>query len=64
MEENLVQQFPTNQKKFNLKEILLSVGIILAIIIAGGVTGYFLSNRGQGSAMVPAQSKKLIQIQN
>jgi len=60
MEENLVQQFPANQKKFNLKEILLPVGIILAIIIAGGVTGYFLANRGQGSMMVATQSKQLI----
>jgi len=59
MEENLVQQFPTNQKKFNLKEILLPVGIILAIVIAGGVTGYFLANRGQGSMMVATQSKQL-----
>ena len=59
MEENLVQQFPTNQKKFNLKEILFPVGIILAIIIAGGVTGYFLVNRGQGSMMVATQSKQL-----
>ena len=60
MEENLVQQFPANQKKFNLKEILLPVGIILAIVIAGGVTGYFLANRGQGSMMVAIQSKQLI----
>ncbi len=60
MEENLVQQFPANQKKFNLKEILLPVGIILAIVIAGGVTGYFLANRGQGSMMVATQSKQLI----
>jgi len=59
-EPNLVQQFPANPKKLNLKETLIPVGVILAIIVAGGVTGYFLSNRGQGSTMIPTQSKQLI----
>lgn len=59
-EQNLVQEFPQEKKKFNLKEILIPTGVILAIIVVGGVTGYFLSNLGQVSVMVPAQSKQLI----
>ncbi len=59
-EQNLVQEFPQEKKKFNLKEILIPTGVILAIIVVGGVTGYFLSNLGQGSVMVPTQSKQLI----
>jgi hypothetical protein len=58
-EPNLVQQFPKAQKKFNLKEILIPSLIIVAIIVAGGFTGYFLSKRG-GVASGPTETKQLI----
>lgn len=45
-EEGIVHRLSPTDKKRNLKEILLPAGIILAIIFAGTVTGYFLANRG------------------
>lgn len=47
------------EKKLTLKEIFLPAGIILAIILAGGATGWFLANRVGGGA-VSVQTKKLI----
>jgi len=43
-EENLVKSL-SESKKSILKEIFLPAGIILAIIIAGGVTGWFFASR-------------------
>lgn len=56
--EELVKEFPSESKKSVLKEIFLPAGIILAIILAGGVTGYFLA-QGRGVKVGPAQVKKL-----
>lgn len=47
-EERIVHRLPPTDKKRNSREILLPAGIILAIILAGTVTGYFLANRGAG----------------
>ncbi|MBM3205504.1 hypothetical protein FJZ41_01470 [Candidatus Shapirobacteria bacterium] len=57
-EQNLVQDFPQEQKKFNLKEVLIPSLVIIAIIVAGGFTGYFLSKRGVASG--PTETKELI----
>lgn len=59
-EPNLVQQFPQEKKKFNLKEILIPTIIILVIIVAGGFTGYFLSNRSRGLTMIPTKTTELM----
>jgi len=59
-EQNLVQQFPQNPKKSNLKEILIPTIIILVIIVAGGFTGYFLSNRTKGLTMIPTKTTQLM----
>jgi len=58
MEEDLVKEFSKPEKKSILKEIFLPAGIILAIILAGGITGWFLANRG-GLPIGPIQTKKL-----
>ncbi len=47
-EQNLVKEFEESEKKPFLKEILLPAGIILAIILAGGLTGWFLNTKGRG----------------
>lgn len=44
--EDLVNEFPQTSLKSKLKEIILPAGVILAIIVAGGITGWFLANRG------------------
>jgi len=54
-EENLVKTL-NEPKKSILKEIFLPAGIILAIILAGGATGWFLANKGSGEV---ARMKKL-----
>jgi hypothetical protein len=58
-EQNLVQEFPQTQKKLNLKEILVPSLIIVAIIIAGSFTGYFLSKRGS-LVSGPTETEQLI----
>lgn len=58
-EPNLVQEFPPEAKKTNWKGILIPSLVILAIVVAGAVTGYFLSKRG-GLASGPTESKQLI----
>jgi len=55
-EENLVKSL-SEPKKSILKEIFLPAGIILAIILAGGGTGWFLANKGSGKV---TQTKELI----
>lgn len=55
--EPLVKKFNVNQKP-KLREILIPAGIILAVIFAGGVTGYFLANKG-GAIISPLATKKL-----
>jgi len=45
-ETNLVQEFPTEAKKTNWKGILIPSLVILAIVVVGTVTGYFLSRIG------------------
>jgi hypothetical protein len=47
------------EKKQNLKEILLPAGVILAIILAGVFTGNFLVNRRGGLPTGPAETKTL-----
>jgi hypothetical protein len=56
--EDLVKEVAGPTRKSSLKEILLPAGIILAIIFAGGVTGWFLASRG-GLPVGPTQIKKL-----
>jgi len=58
-EPNLVQEFPPEAKKTNWKGILVPSVVILVIIVAGAVTGYFFSKRG-GLASAPTESKQLI----
>jgi len=43
MEEPILKEITQEPKKSFLKEILLPAGIIAIIILAGGLTGYFLS---------------------
>jgi len=47
------------EKKGNLKETLFPVGIILAIIAVGTITGYFLSSRRGGLISGPEVTKTL-----
>lgn len=61
--EQLVQ---TIKEKSVLKEILLPAGIIILILVAGGITGYFLANRGKfqsakltGGAEVVSEKKQV-----
>jgi hypothetical protein len=58
-EPNLVQEFPPEAKKTNWKGILVPSLVILAIVVAGAITGYFLSKRG-GLVSGPTESKQLI----
>ncbi len=58
MEESILKEFTPAPKKSVLKEIFLPAGIILVIILAGGVTGYFLAKR-TGFLAEPAAVKKL-----
>lgn len=58
-EPDLVKKVVGPTSKSRLKEIFLPAGIILVIILAGGVTGWFLANRG-GLPIGPTQTKKLI----
>jgi hypothetical protein len=57
-EPNLVQEFPEETKKTNWKGILIPSLIILAIVVAGAITGYFFSKRGTVSGSV--ETKQLI----
>lgn len=57
-QENIVKDLTQTEKKSAVKEIILPALIILVIILAGSVTGYFLANRG-GSATGISQVKKL-----
>ena len=56
--EDLVKEVAGPTSKSRLKEILLPAGIILFIILAGGVTGWFLANRS-GLPVGPTQIKQL-----
>jgi len=47
-EKGIVRQFGQLKEKRNWRKILLPAGIILAIILAGTASGYFLANRGGG----------------
>lgn len=58
-QENIVKDLEADEKKSAFKEIILPALVILVIILAGSVTGYFLANRG-GLAGGEAQVKKLI----
>ncbi len=58
-EPNLVQEFPGESKKTNWKGILIPSLVILAIIVVGAVTGFFLSQRGNVSGGA-IESKQLI----
>lgn len=55
-EEGIVHKFTQLREKKNWREILLPAGAILAIIVAGTVTGYFLVNRG---GFGPTEVRKL-----
>lgn len=50
-EKEIVHQLTEEGGKSKWREIFLPAGIILAIILAGTVTGYFLANRG-GKALI------------
>lgn len=56
--QDLVKKFSGLKSQSSLKEIFLPAGIILLIIFAGGITGWFLANRG-GLPVGPIQTKKL-----
>ena len=45
-EENLVKQMPSLTKKFDFKKTAVPALVVIAIILAGAVSGYFLANRG------------------
>ncbi len=57
-EQNLIQEFP-QKKKLNWQEILIPALVIIAIIVAGGFTGYFFSKKGS-VASGPTETKQLI----
>lgn len=58
MEEGLVKSL-SEPKKSLLKEVFLPAGIILAIILAGGATGWFLANRGkEGGFLIQSKTSK------
>ncbi len=54
----LVRQLE-EEKKTNLKEILVPASMILAIILAGVFTGNFLASRRGGLPVGPSQTKEL-----
>jgi len=56
MEEGNLVKSLNKPKKSVLKDIFLPAGIILAIILAGGATGWFFANRGGGEI---TQTKEL-----
>ena len=58
MTEELVKEFDETGKKLSLLPVLLPALIILAIIVVGGVTGWFLAKRVSLPG-APAISKKL-----
>jgi hypothetical protein len=49
-DEELVKDFETTREKSFWQEILLPAVVILVIITVGGVTGYFLAERGSGAS--------------
>jgi len=57
-EHDLVQDFPTKERKPILKEIIIPVTAILLIIGVGTLTGFFISKRSGVTG--PASSKELI----
>ncbi len=57
-EQNLVQDFPTKERKPVLKEVIIPVIAILLIIGVGTLTGFFISKRG--SSVGSTSSKELI----
>ncbi|MCX6726030.1 MAG: hypothetical protein NT052_01800 [Candidatus Shapirobacteria bacterium] len=59
-EQNLVQQFPQNYKKSGLKGILIPALIILAIILAGGTTGYLIVKKSSRATNAITETKQLI----
>jgi len=50
--KGLLRQLSGSEGKHSWRQILLPSGIILVIILAGAVSGYFLANRSGGSAPV------------
>lgn len=59
VKENLVKELRM-EKKAPLKEVLLPALVILLIILAGGVTGYFLVGRGGSQAVSSTKTKELV----
>jgi len=55
MEEGNLVKSLNEPKKSILKEIFLPAGIILAIILAGGATGWFFANRSSGKVTQTSQ---------
>jgi len=55
MEEGNLVKSLNEPKKSILKEIFLPAGIILAIILAGGATGWFFANRSSGKVAQTSQ---------
>lgn len=58
-EKPILKEFAPESKKSVLKEVIAPALIILAIILAGGVSGYWLNNR-KGLSSGPGQVKKLM----
>lgn len=57
--ESLVKKLGDFNQPSSPREILVPAGIILAIILAGGVTGFFLAKQGGGTT-VPTTVRKLV----
>ena len=59
VDNGLVKPFDVSSSRLGLKAVLLPAGVILVIILAGSLTGYFLAQRGKVTSG-PATTKKLI----
>lgn len=58
--DSLVKEMPFSGGKMNFKGALIPAIIVLVIILAGGVTGYFLANRGTSFAGLPEKEEELV----
>ena len=59
-EQNIIQQFPQETKKTDLKGIIIPALVILVILTAGTFTGYFISKKGNQVSSGPTETKELI----
>lgn len=61
-EKKFLHQFSQLKQKSNWREVLLPIGIILAIVLAGTTTGYFLANRGVSRPMVTKELEEGVEM--